>query len=304
MRIPLLSRIFFCIRIGFLLGASIVGLIFYSCKNEVKQIAKNTPLAIWDVNSIPASDPSIKKLICAIKDNTNNVSILYSKDAENSAIQTLQNHPYFLWLTLLTALIATLLNLAERIAGDSESAKDTKTSNRVSCWLSIASISLGVLHFIKSGCDVDWIVVALLITCFIPWMSEVFESIGLKDGLLKYRPREGNVAIPIQPTKEQEKSPFYKISSEARRVLATLWQQQKANFPNTLNNLWTFTVPLGSPNYPDFLRGISELMNIHYISISPSNGHVMISSAGVDFCRDNDAEISSYKDVYTLFISA
>lgn len=167
--------------------------------------------------------------------------------------------------------------------------------------LSAVCAILGVIHLVNSDGKVDWIIIALLVICFIPWMSEVFESIGLKEGIIKYRARSGKAEAIPEPTEKQKQSPFYQLPSDARRVLATLWQKQNECFPHFTNERWTFIDPPGTPTFPYFQRGVSELIAKNYAAINHPNGHVMLTDAGIGFCREHSAEINSYPDIYGSF---
>lgn len=132
-------------------------------------------------------------------------------------------------------------------------------------------------------------------------MSEVFESIGINDSLLKFRPRSGTAAVPVEDVKINVASPFFQLSVDARRVLATLWKFQQQCSPNFTNERWTFIDVPGSPTFPLYQRGLSELMGKSYVTITPSNGHAMLTNEGIRFCRENSKDIDGYPDVYTSF---
>jgi len=199
--------------------------------------------------------------------------------------------------------------------------------NLPSCFLSLTCFVIGITHFSISGWKADWILFAFVVLCFAPWLGYVFDSIGGEKWGAKYRKNEqGKTSVstteltsvarpapfqtaPAAPAEPKpvavspqhlEFSPNQFLYQEMK-VLATLWRYQKLHFPGSRQQLWTFTVGQGSPEYMSFSIGFINLVRRGFADLAPNNGHVMLTQTGFDFCQAHDEQISIWGDIYDKF---
>ena len=55
-------------------------------------------------------------------------------------------------------------------------------------------------------------------------------------------------------------------------MLATLWQHQRFHFKDDYSKRWTFVVSPGSIEFPNYLRGLAELVGSGLASVVPERG--------------------------------
>jgi hypothetical protein len=90
------------------------------------------------------------------------------------------------------------------------------------------------------------------------------------------------------------------LSKESRVVLATLAKYQQELFAQEPGKRWTFTISSSTSQYPEFLRGVSGLLEHGLVSILPENGHVMLSDAGLDYVTQFSTTLGS--ETYGPFV--
>lgn len=192
--------------------------------------------------------------------------------------------------------------------------------------LSLTCFVIGINHFHMSGWKADWILFAFVALCFAPWLGSVFESIGGEKWGAKYRRNEqGKTFVPTtESTSVAEPVPFQAAPAapaepkpaavaqhlefspnqflyQEMKVLATLWRYQKLHFHGSRQQLWTFTVGQGSPEYMSFSLGFINLVRRGFADLAPNNGQVMLTQTGFDFCQAHDEQISIWDDIYDKF---
>lgn len=75
-------------------------------------------------------------------------------------------------------------------------------------------------------------------------------------------------------------NPLKDFSEEAQKVLRTLRYYQKLEFKNDATKVWGFSIPQGSPDYPSFMKGVSELFGKGIVRMNPQ-GLVGLSAQGL-----------------------
>jgi hypothetical protein len=115
--------------------------------------------------------------------------------------------------------------------------------------------------------------------------SEIQTSISLQNRInITQNVLTGVSELP--PTKEEGK-----LSPDTIKVLSTLWKHQKDYFGGEVTDkVWTFVVPVGSPNYPEYARGIGEGLRRGYVAIS-GNGQAMLTVEGIKYCKNNEKDL-------------
>ena len=176
--------------------------------------------------------------------------------------------------------------------------------------LSVLCVAIGAIHFGRSDWRADWVLFAFVCLCFVPWLGHVFESVG-KDGA-KYRNTKSgeshdelpanSATSPLTAIIADISPSFDAMAYDEKRIIATLWKYQKRHFPNQPESRWTFTVQIGSPDYMGFSYGFLELVKKSFVTVA-TNGHVMLSERGYQFCEANDTPLSRWTDTYDRFSS-
>lgn len=76
----------------------------------------------------------------------------------------------------------------------------------------------------------------------------------------------------------------------AKRILATLKRYQKEHCADDRTKRWTFSILPGASNYPDFVKGLGELLENGLVVVSPANNHVMLSDNGLTYVDGTEGE--------------
>ena len=199
--------------------------------------------------------------------------------------------------------------------------------------LSGVCLDVGTIHFISSGGKADFVLVALIVICFAPWLGRVFESIG-KDGVKFRGVEQGEDATEPTPTRRIQSSgqvrqnpvsgppaahppvaltpqiqtgidahldpDFNTLSDDSKKVLATLWKYQQIHVTRPFRKRWTFIVSSQSPDFAAFVRGVVELGGYFLVGIG-SAGHVAHTNEGLAYCDLHSREIATYPHTYDQF---
>ncbi|HSY42646.1 MAG TPA: hypothetical protein VK811_01970 [Candidatus Acidoferrum sp.] len=205
-------------------------------------------------------------------------------------------------------------------------------------FLTLTCAVVGFIHFAQSGFKADYILIWLIVLCFIPWMGNVFESIG-KDGA-KFRTKSGTSVDtsdesaksedgfkfvkpgakfefflkpkePVKPPAAEKQlsqlkdeigfsHTFAQLPYEEKKILATLWRFQKSSFPIDSANRWTFAVGPLAPDYPAFSLGYLGLNAKGLVTLSPES-QVMLTGLGMHFCKENTSMVMQWADIYDKF---
>ena len=114
--------------------------------------------------------------------------------------------------------------------------------------------------------------------------SEIQTSINLQNRITVIQSHSTG-AVERAPTEED------KLSLDALKVLSTLWRHQKDYYGDKLTiNRWTFAVGFGSVNYPEYVRGLGDLLRRGLVSIS-GNGQSMLTDEGIKYCKIHEDEM-------------
>lgn len=107
------------------------------------------------------------------------------------------------------------------------------------------------------------------------------------------------LALEIDGT-PSDKPSFIQLRPETRKVIKTLWQFQKKEFP-TNTNRWGFGVRLGAPDYAAFSLGVLESLKYDLIAID-ARGLCFLSDTGFSYCEKYNSEISGEVNFYSEFM--
>jgi hypothetical protein len=90
------------------------------------------------------------------------------------------------------------------------------------------------------------------------------------------------------------------LSADAQKVIATLWCYQTKLFQEDYTKRWTFFISPQSADFVHFWTGLAELIKSGLVTLNPQNQHVLLTDAGIAFCKKHSIEIEKEKDVYAF----
>ncbi len=89
------------------------------------------------------------------------------------------------------------------------------------------------------------------------------------------------------------------LSTEAKKILATLWQRQKHHFKDDFTGRWSFRILPNAKGYGNFMLGFAELLKLGLVGWTPKNGHALLTDKGIEYLKQHD-EIQGSDNVYTF----
>jgi len=142
----------------------------------------------------------------------------------------------------------------------------------------------------------------LMVLAVLPWLTLFFKKIripGVLEGETHDR-SQGSTEKP-PPPRQFERVPAVAedVSSDARKILATLWRYQKQHFKEDYSKRWTFAVFPSAPAYSSYLSGLAELLKRGMVVVSPQNQQCMLTNEGIAFIQRHP-EIQNDEDIYTF----
>ena len=92
-------------------------------------------------------------------------------------------------------------------------------------------------------------------------------------------------------------------SKPARQVLRTLWRFQHEQFKEDFSRRWAFGIHPSAMDFPKFFAAYRELTFDGLISMGP-RGMVFLTDKGVEFCKQNNSDLTENGDVWDSFVPA
>ena len=106
----------------------------------------------------------------------------------------------------------------------------------------------------------------------------------------------GSIELPISaPASEPQKSA--ELSTEAKKILATLWQRQKHYFGDDFSKRWSFRILPNTEVYGTFMLGFAELLKSGLVGWTPKDGQALLIDKGIEYLKSHP-EIQQSGDVY------
>ena len=88
-----------------------------------------------------------------------------------------------------------------------------------------------------------------------------------------------------------------KLSTEAKKILATLWQRQKHHFKDDFTGRWSFRILPNAEGYGIFTLGFAELLKLGLVGWTRKDGQALLADKGIEYLKKHD-EIQKSNDVY------
>jgi hypothetical protein len=162
----------------------------------------------------------------------------------------------------------------------------------VSALISVVALVGAVTHAYCPSIKVDFVTLGLLALAALPWLSSIFKRIEVPGiGTVEYQDRKQGTSAPVAPSAPTALAPPVVGDPDARKVIATLWRYQKQHAADNPNVRWTFALAPNAPSFPEYLRGIAQLVSLGLAAVSPENHQSMLTNEGIRYCSENDAEI-------------
>ena len=106
----------------------------------------------------------------------------------------------------------------------------------------------------------------------------------------------GSSGLPIsEPAIEPQES--VKLSTEAKKILATLWQRQKHHFKDDFTRRWSFRILPNAEGYGIFMLGFAELLKLGLVGWTRKNGQALLTENGINYLKKH-SDIQQTVDVY------
>ncbi len=177
--------------------------------------------------------------------------------------------------------------------------------SRTQFWAAIVLSVIALLivvarHIWPATILLDQAILGLLALAALPWLTLFFKKFkipGVAEAETQER-TQGATGKPLPPASDTAPAVNnVALSTQAKKVLATLWRYQKQSFGNDVTRRWTFRIHPLSPDYPRFLTGLSESVNRGWVAVSPETHQCMLTNEGLAYI-EGDQEIQNYEDIY------
>lgn len=170
-----------------------------------------------------------------------------------------------------------------------------KATTIVSIAITATAVIAGLARLFWPTLTIDSITVALIVIAVVPWLAPIFKSLEMPGGFKVEWQYQGSTTNP--PLPQAYVTVPKDLSSDARKVLATLWKHQKLHFGNDYSKRWTFIVSPGSIEFPNYLRGVAELVGNGLASVVPDTWHCVLTNPGIEYCQ-KDTSFETAIDTY------
>ncbi len=127
-------------------------------------------------------------------------------------------------------------------------------------------------------------------------------SAGTVDSTLRPGDLEFNRAVQSRIAQElaaRSDPPFDTLSSDGKKILATLWKNQRKYYPSSVNGRWTFIVNTAASDYLQFARGMVALAAYGFVGFA-GNGQLALTDSGLEYCQRHP-EIANWPITYDQF---
>ncbi|MBU0519713.1 hypothetical protein KJ564_12355 [bacterium] len=84
---------------------------------------------------------------------------------------------------------------------------------------------------------------------------------------------------------------------QSQKIIATLWKYQNQLFKNDPIKRWTFIVYPHAPEYPNFVKGLSQLFEKGLVAGDAKTQQIMLTNEGIGYL-DSHTELKNHKDLY------
>lgn len=167
----------------------------------------------------------------------------------------------------------------------------------------LSSICLAaiVIRLIWPVLAIDDRTIFLLALGVLPWLILFFKKIKLPGGF-EYESRgrkQGVTDNPPPPVNDIAPVVGNQMSSEAKKILATLWRYQKQNFKDDYSKRWTFLIYPDSVGFAQYLKGVAELVDRGLITVRSDNNQVLLTNNGIHYVEQN-VELQNSSDIYNF----
>jgi len=178
--------------------------------------------------------------------------------------------------------------------------KMTKLHYIIAAAISLICLSLMIASWTLPKIIIDQKILILLGIAILPWLTLFFKRLKFWQVEVETRERsQGTTSKPIPPQESSSSSAEITLSSDAKKILATLWKYQKPYFKDDKIKRWTFRVFSNSFHYTSYLSGLVELLKYGLVAINSENEQCMLTNEGISLV-ETDPSLQNYADIYTF----
>jgi len=119
----------------------------------------------------------------------------------------------------------------------------------------------------------------------------------------------GAAAVAPETVVEPKPTPMHQwphpnaLALEEKKVIRTLWKEQKRYIAEGRAEYWGFAVRSGSPDFGEFVRGFSSLAQRGLVMQWPW-GIIFLTQTGIEYCKLNEPLLDMMGDAWTRFVPA
>lgn len=146
---------------------------------------------------------------------------------------------------------------------------------------------------------VDKITLILLSIGIAPWLTRFFTKIKFGDIEARSAGRSQSSTNRLPPPAEPQPTEPSRdtLSTESKKILATLWKYQKQTFKDDYSKRWMFRLFPNAVHYSTYLTAVVELLKTGLIALDPEKDYLMLTNEGISFI-DRSSELQNYTDIY------
>jgi hypothetical protein len=176
-----------------------------------------------------------------------------------------------------------------------------KTQFKIALTISVISLAIVVSrHIWPTKILLDQATLALLALAVLPWLTLFFKKFtipGLGEAETQDRV-QGVTEKPLPPSPGVRDSTIApELSAHTQKVLATLWRYQRQSFGDDTTNRWTFMIYPNASDFPKYLSGVSEAVNLGWVTVEPGTYQCMLTNEGLAYIEKNK-DLQVYGDIY------
>lgn len=167
----------------------------------------------------------------------------------------------------------------------------------------ISVISLAIVvsrHIWPTKILLDQATLVLLAFAVLPWLTLFFKKFKIPGvGEAETQERvQGATEKPLPPSPGARDSTVTpELSPHTKKVLATLWRYQHQSFGDDTTKRWTFMIYPNARDFPKYLAGVSEAVNLGWVTVEPGTYQCMLTNEGLAYIEKNK-ELQGYGDIY------
>ncbi|MFA6176693.1 MAG: hypothetical protein WC765_08965 [Phycisphaerae bacterium] len=87
------------------------------------------------------------------------------------------------------------------------------------------------------------------------------------------------------------------LSTEAKKILSTIWEWQTYHFKDDYSKRWSFRILPNAEGYGIFMLGFAELLKLSLVDWTRKDGQALLTNKGIEYLKKHP-EIQDSEDRY------